>query len=102
MGRCASGENVTVGHGPLAHLVCLLPRGRRACAAGPRDLVGGFGVVVVRVVVQELAEAQRGAHDDDHGQLRIAHAEPAGMDGRFDVATNPGASPRFELGRARP
>lgn len=50
-------------------------------------MVGGCAVVASGMVVQELAEAQRGASDDDHGQVRVSHGETARAD-RVLVAAN--------------
>ncbi|MBF6075404.1 hypothetical protein IU498_12310 [Nocardia beijingensis] len=52
------------------------------------DLIGGRRLVPVGVVVRELAEAQRGARHDCHGQFGVPAPEPAGASGGLDIAAS--------------
>jgi hypothetical protein len=67
--RCgaAAGEAVGVGQGPLVDLVGLGGRDADHAEQGLRALLGGLRVVAVRLVVQQLAEAQLGACRDRQG-----------------------------------
>ena len=55
------------------------------------DLVRGLRIVAARLVVQQLAEAERGASGDRERQLGVAHGEATDADRGPDVATGAGS-----------
>lgn len=64
-------------------------------------VIGGLGIIPVRVVVEELAEAEGRARDDGHHQFGIADGEPPGTDALLDVAERPGGETPVRIRHAQ-
>jgi len=65
-------------------------------------VIGGLGVVALRVIMEELAEAEGSTRSDGDRQLRVAGGEAPGANAPLISRSARGARPRVDPAMASP